>query len=158
MFLVVVRDGLSSGKIGAAVCKLLLQKGDVEICIFSSFASIVHPRVKYTQDISAMSSYKVVLIGKALKPSIYRKALANAAPLEGGMQYLLDYTVPFFQLVEKGSVAAAKVRHTQIAVLKVTNQKFLKGYFDVCMGTSQVPHIYLSIFRLKVNEIFPALE
>jgi hypothetical protein len=29
------------------------------------------------------------------------------------------------------------VRHIQIGVMKVTNDSFLKGYYDVCMGVDQ---------------------
>jgi hypothetical protein len=49
---------------------------------------------------------------------------------------MLDYTVPFMPLkTGKG------VHHLQIGVLKVTNDKFLKGYYETGFGIGQ-NHIY----------------
>ena len=109
---------LSIGKIGAAVCKLLLERGGVEITIFSSYVGIVHPNVKYTQSLADMASFKYVLVGKMLPPKSYQKALSLASPKEGGPQYLLDYTVPYFPLVQPDSDL---VIHVQIGILKVAS-------------------------------------
>jgi hypothetical protein len=105
-----------AGKIGTAVCRLLLERGGVEITIFSSYQAIVHPNVKYTQNLTDMATFKYVLIGKAMHPNKYRSALKAAAPLEGGMQYLMDYTVPYFPLVDGSD---SRTAHLQIGVLKV---------------------------------------
>jgi len=131
----------ANGKIGTAVCKLLVQKG-ISICIYSKHAAMQHPNITYTQVISDMEEYDHVLIGKLLRPSVYQKAINCASrskengSSKGQPQYLLDYTVPFIPLQ-----GASNVHHVQIGVLKVTNNAFLRGYYDICMGTEQ-NHIY----------------
>lgn len=131
----------ANGKIGKAVCELLVKK-NIHVCIFSSFVGFTHPNVKYTQNLSDMLSYKHVLIGKMLDPKIYHQALSlyrnstNEASPDLSNRVLLDYTVPFMPLsLGKG------FQHVQVGVLTV-NQKggkdrLLKGHFDVCMGTDE---------------------
>lgn len=45
---------------------------------------------------------------------------------------LLDYTVPFFTLP-----CGPKQKHVQIGLLRVTDDSFLKGHYDACMGNEQ---------------------
>ena len=47
-------------------------------------------------------------------------------------QIYLDYTVPFFPLP-----CGPKQRHVQIGLLRVTDESFLKGHYDACMGNDQ---------------------
>lgn len=132
----------ASGKIATAVIRLLLEK-NIRICAYSSYECISHPNIRYTQDITEMADYQYVVVGKSIDPSLLQKALnrrralsaATSSPLS--TQYLLDYTVPFLPLQLGGTA----FRHVQIAVLKVSNDEFLRGYYDICMGTSQ-NHIY----------------
>lgn len=124
----------ANGKIGKAVCLKLSEKG-IPICIFSTFTSLFdtnkYPNITFTQDITDMRSYKYVVIGKLLHSKLYRKALKQC---DVERQYLLDYTVPHIPLV---SSTNSQIRHIQIGVLETTNNNFLKGYFDICMGTDQ---------------------
>lgn len=122
----------ATGKIGKAVCQLLLEKG-IKIRVFSSYEAVQHPNISYTKDMKEMSDYKYVLIGKLLKPSCYKDVLKKTSDKH---QVLLDYTVPFMPL--RGG---PNQHHIQIGVLKATNDSFLRGHFDVCMGTDQ-NHIY----------------
>jgi hypothetical protein len=52
----------ANGKIGNAVCRLLVAK-DIHICIFSKYQGIMHPNITYTQDMKDMRAYKFTLIG-----------------------------------------------------------------------------------------------
>jgi saccharopine dehydrogenase-like NADP-dependent oxidoreductase len=123
----------AGGKIGNAVCKMLVKKG-IQVRIFSKYVGFTHDLVSYTQDITEMQQYKAALIGKLMSPKAYRKVLKNRGPLEN--RYMLDYTVPFMPLkTHKG------VHHVQIGVLKVTNDSFLKGYYETGFGIGQ-GHIY----------------
>lgn len=133
----------ASGKIGIAVIRLLLER-NIRICAYSSYECITHPNIRYTQDIIEMSRYKYVIVGKPLKATLLKKAMHVRQSLKDlhvtDPQYLLDYTVPFIPLKFE-DFGDTFFRHVQIAVLKVGNDEFLRGYYDVCMGTSQ-NHIY----------------
>jgi len=132
----------ANGKIGKAVCELLLAQTDIKICIYSSHQALKHPRVSYTQNLTDLTNFKFVIIGKTLAPGAYQKALSllssTSASPTSTTHYLLDYTVPFFPLVKNDN---ERVKHIQIGVLKVSSTKFLRGHYDVCMGTAQ-NHIY----------------
>ena len=127
----------AGGKIGNAVCKMLVEK-NISICIFSKYVGFEHPNVTYTQDIKDMASYKFVLIGKHLKSTFYEKTLdpCNFVSKSVETRYLLDYTVPFMHLR-----LPATIQHVQIGVLKTTSNTFLKGHFDICFGIEE-NHIY----------------
>ena len=91
----------ASGKIGTAVCQLLLRrKPHLKICVYSKYESFTHPNVTYTSDLSAMKGYKHVVIGKYLKTATYQSVL-KASHLT--TQYLLDYTVSFMPLLSQGA-------------------------------------------------------
>jgi len=83
----------ANGKIGKAVCELLV-KENIHVCIFSSFVGFTHPNVKYTQDLSEIVNYKHILIGKMLDPKLYSKALSlyrsSNRTVEHGTRYLMD--------------------------------------------------------------------
>jgi len=121
----------ANGKIGNAVCKKLVQRG-IKVTIFSKYVGFEHPLVNYTQNLNDILDFSVCLVGKHLKPSLYRKALSN---LTTKNILLLDYTVPFSHLGPRS--VSSRVKHVQIGVLKVTNNDFLRGYYDVCMGLPQ---------------------
>ena len=61
--------------------------------------------------------------------SYYKKVVNPKAPHD---QILLDYTVPFFPLP-----CGPKQKHVQIGLLRVTDETFLKGHYDACMGNEQ---------------------
>jgi sterol desaturase/sphingolipid hydroxylase (fatty acid hydroxylase superfamily) len=124
----------SNGKIGEAVCEMLI-KIDVKIRIFSTYTKLNHPNVSYTQDLSEIRKYKFVLIGKQLGPQKYEKVLQKYAGAEH--KYLLDYTVPYLSI----RCSSPLVHHVQIGVLKVANNSFLRGYYDICFALDQ-NHIY----------------
>lgn len=124
----------ASGKIGHAVCKKLVQRG-IKITIFSKYVSFEHPLVTYTQNIQDMLNFPVTVVGKYLKPSLYAKALGTTSLTTKDI-VLLDYTVPFLPLGAH-KIISKRVHHIQIGVLKVTNNDFLRGYYDVCMGLPQ---------------------
>lgn len=119
----------ANGKIGNAVCRLLVER-NIHICIFSKYEGIKHSNITYTHDLKDICEYKFCLIGKILRPSVYKTAFKGYTNVEP--TYLLDYTVPFMPL-ELGR----SVRHVQIGVLKTTNSKFLQGSFDVCFGIDE---------------------
>lgn len=127
----------AGGKIGNAVCGMLLAQG-FSITIYSKQPQLSHERVKYTQDLRDMLPFKFVLIGKLLRASAYEKVLRTRTC----SQYLLDYTVPFVPIQPPhGLRDGLSTLHVQIGVLKSTNEQFLRGYYDICMGTAQ-NHIY----------------
>lgn len=99
-----------------------------------------------------MADYKYVIVGKPLSTKLYNQAMKTRrmkGDIENETQYLLDYTVPFLPLptlnssvsgsTTNSSVSGSKlsVKHIQIGVLQVTNDEFLRGYYDICMGTAQ---------------------
>ena len=126
----------ANGKIGNAVCQLLLRR-NIQICIYSKHQVYTHPNVKYTQDIRDMLGYEFVLIGKTLKPSTYQIDYSTGTSSE--TKYLLDYSVPFMPLHPLKKTWG--VEHIQIGVLKVENKSLLRGNYDICMGFDQ-DHIY----------------
>lgn len=135
-----------NGKIGVAVIQALLKK-DIKICIYSRYHGISHPNVSYTYNLEDMLEYEYVLIGKHTKRSLFEKVFQKVTrPM-----YLLDYCVPFHCMTTETPISSTPengkyaklpmgsqlVRHIQIGVMKVTNDSFLKGYYDVCMGVDQ---------------------
>lgn len=133
----------AGGKIGKAVCQLLAAQG-VRVVIYSkhvaSYASddvYSHPLISYTQELKDMLPFKFVLIGKLLRVSKYERLLRHRIR----DQFLLDYTVPFMPINTAPCDSAFTTHHAQIGVLRCNNEAFLRGYYDICMGTAQ-NHIY----------------
>jgi len=147
----------ASGKIGNAVCKKLVQRG-IKVTIFSRYVSFEHPLVTYTQTMNDILDFSVCIVGKHLKASVYQKVLGNVTTKN---IVLLDYTVPFLPLGPTGTRSISKcVHHIQIGVLKVTNNDFLRGYYDVCMGLPQgqiypchAGCIINTVLRRETNEV-----
>lgn len=142
-----------NGKIGVAVIQALVKK-NIQICIYSRYEGINHPNVKYTYDLNDMLEYDYVLIGKHTKRSLFEKVFKKVTR----PTYLLDYCVPFLCMTKDAPISTTTtnstsstddsvmskpmkgsqlVSHIQIGVMKVTNDSFLKGYYDVCMGVDQ---------------------
>jgi len=118
-----------NGKIGIAVIKMLVQKG-ISVCLYSKYESFTHPLVTYSHSLSDLLDYQYILIGKYIKIQEYHKILKKftfASP-----KYFLDYTVPFMPISNY-----PLLHHLQIGLLQVTDNSFLKGYYDICMGTEQ---------------------
>ena len=118
----------ANGKVGKAVCLMLVKKG-IRIRILSSFKAYEHPNISYTADVKEMSDYRYVLIGKLNYASFYKSVIS---PKSQHDQIYLDYTVPFFPLP-----CGPKQKHIQIGLLRVTDDSFLRGHYDACMGNDQ---------------------
>merc|ERR1712174_42517 len=145
----------ANGKIGTAVCALLLKKRpDIKVRILSRYEGMNFPNVSYTSDMNEIVKYKVVVVGKMLSSHMYENAFRNfskAANVIDGCcssknksneirtRYILDYTVPCIPIKFKTDV---DIKHIPIGILQVTpSKKFLQGSFDVCMSHDQ-NHIY----------------
>lgn len=130
----------ANGKIGIAVCKLLLrERPDIKVKIFSRYHGMDFPNVSYTSDLSDILNYKVVVTGKILSSKQYEKAFAAAKVLEASdesakTRFILDYTVPVIPIKIKSH---PEIQHIQIGVLQATSKTFLQGPFDVCMSHDQ---------------------
>mmetsp|Transcript_16645 Transcript_16645/g.23444 ORF Transcript_16645/g.23444 Transcript_16645/m.23444 type:complete len:650 (+) Transcript_16645:27-1976(+) len=128
----------ANGKIGNAVCQLLLKhRPNLKIRVLSRYQSMKHPNISYTENLSEMLNYEVVLVGKILPGRKYDQALKDSAT-PGKTRLILDYSVPFIPLHFRKH---KQIRHIQIGLLESTNKRFLQGPFDVCMSHEQ-NHIY----------------
>ena len=146
----------ANGKIGKAVCQLLLENPKtkhVQICIYSqapSHTQSEHTNITYTNRLSDMKQYKYVVVGKHIPPRLYQQALSTLSSCGAtdsfkGTQYLLDYTVPFMPInvnnIKRAQMNLQPIQHLQIGLLKVTNSTFLRGHYDICFGIEE-QHIY----------------
>lgn len=128
----------ANGKIGNAVCKLLLkERPDIKIRILSRHQSMKHPNISYTEHLSDMLNYEVVVVGKILPGRKYETALRGSNDA-GKTRLILDYSVPFIPLHFKDHL---QIKHIQIGLLESVSRSFLRGPFDVCMSHDQ-NHIY----------------
>jgi sterol desaturase/sphingolipid hydroxylase (fatty acid hydroxylase superfamily) len=128
----------ANGKIGIAVCTLLLrERPDMKIRILSRYQSMQHPNISYTENLSDMLDYEVVVVGKILPGRKYETALRGSTD-PGKTRLVLDYSVPFIPLHFKQH---RQIKHIQIGLLESVDRTFLKGSFDVCMSHDQ-NHIY----------------
>jgi len=139
----------AGGKIGTAVCEMLVrERPNLKIRIFSRHAVLKHSNITYSNDLSEMAEYKVVLCGKILSAEMYRQAVSGVDQLQ--TRFLLDYTVPAMPvaaLVKRG------VQHIRIGLLRTEqNNPFLKGHYDFCMGTDE-NHIVPCHFGCLLNTI-----
>jgi len=141
----------AGGKVGVAVCEMLTRtRPNLKIRIFSQTPQIEHPNVSYSQDLSEMADYKVVMIGKMLAGEMYRKALSKVDSVR--TRYILDYTVPILpiQAVEQ---RPENIEHIRIGLLKTfPNNPFLKGTYDICMGHDE-NHIVPCHFGCLLNTV-----
>jgi len=143
----------ANGKIGTAVCHLLLKTHpDIKVKILSRYEGMNFPNVSYTSDMNEIVNYKIVVVGKMLSSHMYENAFRNyskAANVIDGCssnkssgiktRYILDYTVPFIPIKFKTEV---DIKHIPIGILQTTpSKKFLQGSFDVCMSHDE-NHIY----------------
>jgi len=128
----------ANGKIGNAVCSLLLrERPEVKICILSKYRSMNHPNISYTENLQDMLKYQVVVVGKILPGRKYDTALSGSSdPVK--TRLVLDYSVPFIPLHFNQH---PQIKHVQIGLLESTDRSFLRGPFDVCMSHDQ-NHIY----------------
>jgi len=131
----------ANGKIGVAVCNLILKnRPDIKITIFSSWQSMKHENITYTTDLTEMLKFKVVVAGKIIPGHKYDKAFkkAKATNLSNKTRFVLDYTVPFIPINVK---SFPQIKHIPIGLLQVNSKSFLRGHFDICMSHDQ-DHIY----------------
>ena len=155
----------ANGKIGKAICQLLSSsKHNIQICIYtnSNYKPIQNDNITYTNNINDIINYQHVVLGKMYRSQFYKKVynkfaknsyLADHNIVLPKTVYLLDYTAPFIPLFGAtksnqnilsvhSKMNISSIKHIQIGLLKVkNNSEFLKGYFDICMGTDQ-NHIY----------------
>jgi len=130
----------ANGKVGTAVCQLLLMaRPKLKIRIFSSYAAMDLPNVSYTSDMQEIVNYKVVVVGKFYSGHLYAKAFKGSSK-SCATRFILDYTVPFIPIDVKD---CTWIQHIQIGLLQMTDspKAFLKGPFDTCMSLDQ-NHIY----------------
>ena len=132
----------ANGKIGNAVCELIVKKHPhMKIKVFSSYEGMKHPNISYTTDLTEMLKYRIVVAGKIIPGAKYAKAFATAKKMkmENKTRFVLDYTVPFIPINSKRSFP--EIQHIPIGLLQVTSKAFLRGHFDICMSHDQ-NHIY----------------
>ncbi len=133
----------ANGKIGQAVCKLLIKnRPNLKITIFSSWESMSHPNITFTTDLTEMVNHPVIVTGKILPGKKYAKAFAFARKnkIENKCRFILDYTVPFID-IEVAKYGFPEIKHIPIGLLQVNSKSFLRGHFDICMSHDQ-DHIY----------------
>lgn len=145
----------AGGKVGTAVCEMLVKhRPDMKIRIFSRNPVLDHhANVTYSSDLSEMTGYKVVLVGKILCPKLYRKALVVNQKDAVHTRFILDYTVPAMPipcLKERPE----RIQHIRIGLLytKSPNNPFLKGHYDLCMSHKE-NHIVPCHFGCILNVI-----
>jgi sterol desaturase/sphingolipid hydroxylase (fatty acid hydroxylase superfamily) len=141
----------AGGKVGRAVCDLLVQtKPHLKIRIFSKNEVFDHPNITYSKDLSEMTEYKVVLVGKILSGEWYKKALKTKNEIL--TRYVLDYTVPALPIVALQK-RPENIQHVRVGLLKtVPNNPFLKGHYDLCMSHDE-NHIVPCHFGCLLNTI-----
>ena len=141
----------AGGKVGRAVCDLLVQtKPHMKIRIFSKNEVFDHPNITYSKDLSEMTEYKVVLVGKILSGEWYKKALKTKNEIL--TRYVLDYTVPALPIVALQK-RPENIQHVRVGLLKtVPNNPFLKGHYDLCMSHDE-NHIVPCHFGCLLNTI-----
>jgi sterol desaturase/sphingolipid hydroxylase (fatty acid hydroxylase superfamily) len=131
----------ANGKVGTAVCQLLLRsRPNMKIRIYSRYHAMNHPNISYTSDLGEIVQYKVVVVGKFYTGHKYAQAFRGSED-HYRTRLILDYTVPFFPIAIK---QCPLIRHIQIGLLRMTDTSpsaFLKGHFDVCMSHDE-NHIY----------------
>eukprot|EP00553_Chaetoceros_curvisetus_P015764 CAMPEP_0204644782 /NCGR_PEP_ID=MMETSP0718-20130828/1727_1 /ASSEMBLY_ACC=CAM_ASM_000674 /TAXON_ID=230516 /ORGANISM="Chaetoceros curvisetus" /LENGTH=218 /DNA_ID=CAMNT_0051666451 /DNA_START=35 /DNA_END=691 /DNA_ORIENTATION=- len=133
----------ANGKIGQAVCKLLIKnRPHVKITIFSSWESMTHPNITFTTDLTEMMNHSVTVAGKILPGKKYAKAFASAKKnnVDNKCRFIFDYTVPFID-IEVTKYGYPEIKHIPIGLLQVNSKSFLRGHFDICMSHEQ-DHIY----------------
>ncbi len=133
----------ANGKIGQAVCKLLIKnRPNVKITIFSSWESMTHPNITFTTDLTEMMNHSVTVAGKILPGKKYAKAFASAKKnnVDNKCRFIFDYTVPFID-IEVTKYGYPEIKHIPIGLLQVNSKSFLRGHFDICMSHEQ-DHIY----------------
>merc|ERR1712176_1612570 len=98
------------------------KRPDLKIRVYSSYEGLDHPNISYTQDLSEMLKYKIVVVGKTLPPQKYEKASQTAIRenIVCRTKFVLDYTVPFIPINLK---ASPEIKHLQIGLLMVTGKK-----------------------------------
>lgn len=132
----------ANGKVGTAVCQLLLKnRPNLKIRIYSRYHAMKHPNISYTSNLGDIVDYKVVVVGKFYYGHKYAKAFEGSEN-HYKTRLILDYTVPFFPINVKK--VCPLIQHIQIGLLQMTDttsSAFLKGHFDVCMSHDE-NHIY----------------
>jgi Fatty acid hydroxylase superfamily len=141
----------AGGKVGRAVCELLVQTmPHLQIRIFSKNEVIKHPNISYSKDLSEMANYKVALVGKILSGEWYSKALRSKKDV--ATRYVLDYTVPALS-IKAIEMRPEKIQHIRVGLLKTyPNNPFLKGHYDLCMSHDE-NHIVPCHFGCLLNTL-----
>jgi sterol desaturase/sphingolipid hydroxylase (fatty acid hydroxylase superfamily) len=146
----------AGGKVGNAVCMKLVQTNpNMKIRIFSKNPTLDHANITYTNDLSELLDYKVVLVGKSLNPKQYQRAFGTITRSNKDVQtrYILDYTVPFIPMEAARQYPSARIQHIQVGLLQTfPNNPFLKGHYDVCMSHDE-NHIYPCHFGCLLNTV-----
>lgn len=127
----------AGGKVGTAACEMLVAaKPHLQIRIFSrNHVFVNHPNITYSNDLSEMRNYKVVLVGKILSGAMYDKVFANKNNKDAvKTRFILDYTVPALPIAALQR-RAENIQHVRVGLLETKpNNPFLKGHYDLCMS------------------------
>ena len=127
-----------TGKIGKALTKLLIERNNIEICIYSSsyerFNEIkssigknLETKIMLSKDIEEIEKYSHVIVGKQLS----EKERSVLIRLQKKVT-VYDYNVPFFPIRKNHHIT-----HKQIGVMRHSDKKILNGYFDASFGLDQ---------------------
>jgi sterol desaturase/sphingolipid hydroxylase (fatty acid hydroxylase superfamily) len=141
----------AGGKVGTAVCQMLTRSNPkLKIRIFSRNQVLTHPNISYSNDLSEIRDYKVVLVGKILSAKMYKEAFGGESPCK--TRFILDYTVPALQ-IEVLKTRTENIQHVRVGMLKTHAQNsFLKGHYDLCMSHPE-NHIVPCHFGCLLNTI-----
>jgi hypothetical protein len=123
----------AGGKVGTAACEMLLAaKPNLKIRVFSRNHALSHPNITYSNDLSEICDYKVVLVGKILSGAMYDQAFASKPVVK--TRFILDYTVPALP-ISALQKRPENIQHIRVGLLKTyPNNPFLKGHYDLCMS------------------------
>jgi sterol desaturase/sphingolipid hydroxylase (fatty acid hydroxylase superfamily) len=122
----------AGGKVGRAVCELLVRhKPHIKIRIFSrNYFLKQYPQISYSNDLSEITRYKVVLVGKILSAAWYGKAFGGATNVE--TRLVMDYTVPALPI---DALRKRSISHVRVGLLRTKpGNPFLQGHYDLCMS------------------------
>lgn len=142
----------AGGKVGTAVCEMLAKaRPNMKIRVFSRNQVLDYANISYSTNLKEMTDYEVVLVGKILPNKMYEDAFNGVEQVR--TRIMLDYTVPAMPIVAVKR-QPSDIKHVRVGLLKTTlsNNPFLKGYYDICMSHPQ-NHIVPCHFGCLLNLI-----
>jgi len=127
-----------TGKIGKALCTLLINRNCKTICLYTSnskrFQEIkdtlspeLHNKLTFTSDLKDISKFTNIIIGKQLQTEEIKQLKQN----DKQSITIYDYNVPFIPIMQHN------IKYIQIGILENKNKDILDGYFDISFGLKQ---------------------